>query len=301
MSANSAQAQAPRHLDATAIAVVTILCMSWGINQVAVKMALPEIPPLMQAAFRSAGALLMVMIVARIRGSQLFKSDGTLRPGVIAGILFGLEFIMIYRGLLYTTASRAVVFLYTAPFFVALGARFWLGETMSRMQWAGLAMSFAGVALAIGVPQASVTVTTLIGDVMLIGGGAAWAATTLIIKSTRLVLAPPEKSMAYQLAVSAVILTLASMFYAEQLAAVPSVAAIGWLAYQTFWVVGITYTIWFGMVRIYSANRLSSFTFMTPLFGVAAGYIFLNEPLSMVFIIAAILVLGGLILVNRPR
>jgi drug/metabolite transporter (DMT)-like permease len=301
MSANSAQAPATRHLDAAAIAVVTLLCMSWGINQVAVKLALPEIPPLMQSAFRSAGALLMVVIVARIRGSELFKSDGTLIPGVIAGVLFGIEFIMIYRGLLYTTASRAVVFLYTAPFFVALGARFWLGETMSRVQWAGLAMSFAGVALAIGVPQASVTTTTLLGDVMLIGGGAAWAATTLIIKSTRLVLVPPEKSMAYQLAVSAVILTLASVFYAERLTAVPSVAAMGWLAYQTFWVVGITYTIWFGLVRIYSTNRLSSFTFMTPLFGVAAGYIFLNEPLSMVFIVAAILVLGGLILVNKPR
>lgn len=301
MSANTAQAHEPRPLDATAIAVVMLLCLSWGLNQVAVKLALPEIPPLMQATARSLGALVMIVILARLRGVPLTKSDGTLVPGIGAGILFGMEFILIYRGLTYTTASRAVVFLYTAPFFVALGARFWLGETVSRVQWAGLAMSFLGVALAIGVPQASVDARTILGDLMLTGGGAAWAATTLLIKSTRLVFAPPEKSMGYQLAVSALILAAASFLYGERLEATPSATAIGWLAYQTFWVVGITYTIWFAMVKTYSANRLSSFTFVAPLFGVAAGHFMLDDPLSPVFIAAAVLVLGGLVLVNRPR
>lgn len=301
MSVNSAMAHAPRPLDATATAVVMLLCLSWGLNQVAVKLALPEIPPLMQAAARSLGALAMIVVVARLRGARLTASDGTLAPGIAAGVLFGLEFILIYRGLTYTTASRAVVFLYTAPFFVALGARLWLGETVSRVQWLGLALSFLGVALAIGVPQASVDARTIIGDLMLTGGGAAWAATTLLIKSTKLVHAPPEKSMAYQLAVSAVILGAASLFHGERLEAMPGATALGWLAYQTFWVVGITYTIWFALVKAYSANRLSSFTFITPLFGVAAGHYILGDPLSPVFIVAAILVLAGLVLVNRPR
>jgi drug/metabolite transporter (DMT)-like permease len=292
---------APRPLDATAIAVIVLLCMSWGLNQVAVKLALTEIPPLMQSTARSIGALVMVMAAARLRGVPMWAADGTLVPGLIAGLLFGLEFILIYRGLVFTSASRAVVFLYTAPFFVALGARFWLGETVTRLQWAGLAMSFLGVALAIGVPQASVDATIILGDLMLVGGGAAWAATTLVIKSSRLVFAPPEKSMAYQLAVSAPVLALASILLGESLTAMPGPRALGWLAYQTFWVVGITYTIWFAMVKAYSASRLSSFTFITPLFGVAAGHVILGDELSAVFLAAAVLVLGGLYLVNRPR
>ena len=78
--------------------------------------------------------------------------------------MFGVEFVLIYRGLLLTSASRAVVFLYTAPFFVALGSYQFLGERLRASQWGGLGLSFAGVALAIGVPQADVDASVLLGD-----------------------------------------------------------------------------------------------------------------------------------------
>ena len=74
-------------------------------------------------------------------------------PASSPALLFGVEFLLIYRGLLYTTASRAVLFIYLAPFFVVLGARWFLpGDRFGLMQWVGLLLSFAGMVVAFGVP-----------------------------------------------------------------------------------------------------------------------------------------------------
>ena len=140
-----------------------MLCLSWGFNQIAVKLVLPDVPPMLQALIRSVGALPVLLMIARLRGVRFFERDGTLWPGLCAGVMFGFEFVLIYRGLLLTSASRAVVFLYSAPFFVALGSYLFLGERLRASQWGGLGLSFAGVALAIGVPQANVDANVLLG------------------------------------------------------------------------------------------------------------------------------------------
>src|SRR6202051_134577 len=210
MSSKRAIPSAGRPLTPGAVALMLMLCLSWGFNQIAVKLALPDIPPMLQATIRSSGALVVLFLIARLRGVKLFERDGTLRSGLFAGLLFGLEFVMIYRGLLLTSASRAVVFLYTAPFFVALGSYQFLGERLRASQWAGLGLSFAGVALAIGVPQADVDANVLLGDLLIVAGGALWAATTLLVKATALLRAPAEKGMGYQVALSIPILGLAA-------------------------------------------------------------------------------------------
>jgi len=186
---------AERSLSPRAVALMLMLCLSWGFNQIAVKLALPDIPPLVQGTIRSIGALPVLLLIAHFRGQKIFTRDGTLRAGLLSGLLFGVEFALIYRGLLLTSASRAVVFLYTAPFFVALGSYWFLGERLRASQWAGLALSFAGVALAIGVPQANVDADVLWGDILIVGGAALWAATTLLVKTTALGHAPPEKTL----------------------------------------------------------------------------------------------------------
>src|SRR3954453_2244880 len=166
---------AGRALSPGAVALMLVLCLSWGFNQVAVKLALPDIPPMLQATIRSAGALAVLFLIAWIRGVKMFERDGTLRAGLLAGVLFGIEFVLIYRGLLLTSASRAVVFLYTAPFFVALGSYIFLGERLRAAQWGGLGLSFAGVAVAIGVPQPDVDSNVLFGDLLIVAGGSLWA------------------------------------------------------------------------------------------------------------------------------
>jgi drug/metabolite transporter (DMT)-like permease len=289
-----------RPLSPRAVALMLVLCGSWAFNQIAVKLALPDIPPMLQATIRSTLALPVLLLVGHLRGVKMFERDGTLGPGLLAGLIFGLEFVLIFQGLLYTSASRAVVFLYTAPFFVALGSYRFLGERLRGVQWAGLALSFFGVALAIGVPQADVDGKVLLGDLMIVGGGALWAATTIIAKGTNLRFAAPEKVLSYQVAVSIPVLGLAAWFTGERLTDAPGPLALSLMAYQAIWVVGTTFTLWFALVKAYSASKLSAFTFITPLFGVIASYFIMHDALTAVFGAAAVLVIAGLFLVNRP-
>src|ERR1700733_8093838 len=283
MSSDEMNPSAGRPLPPAAVAWMLMLCLSWGFNQIAVKLALPDIPPLLQATIRSAGALPVLLFIGYLRGVKFFERDGTLGAGLFAGILFGLEFVLIFRGLLLTSASRAVVFLYTSPFFVALGSYQVLGERLRASQWGGLGLSFAGVALAIGVPQANVDANVLLGDLLIVGGGALWAATTLVVKATPLLRAPPEKALGYQVALSIPILGLAAWISGETLTRVPGPLALSLMAYQAFWVVGLTFLLWFGLVKTYSASKLSAFTFITPLFGVVASYFILHDTLTPVF------------------
>lgn len=300
MSSNRVISSGGRPLTPGAVALMLMLCLSWGFNQIAVKLALPDIPPMLQATIRSSGALIVLLLIARLRGVKMFERDGTLRAGLCAGVIFGVEFVLIYRGLLLTTASRAVVFLYTAPFFVAFGSYLFLGERLRASQWGGLALCFAGVALAIGVPQADVDAKVLLGDLLVIGGGALWATTTLIVKTTALLKAPAEKGLGYQVAISIPILGLAAWFYGETLTRVPGPLALSLMVYQAVWVVGLTFLIWFALVKTYSASKLSAFTFITPLFGVVASYFIMHDALTLAFGAAALLVVAGLYLVNRP-
>src|SRR5882757_2784045 len=246
MSSNPVISSAGRALTPGAVALMLMLCVSWGFNQIAVKLVLPDVPPMLQALIRSFGALPVLLIIGWFRGVKFFERDGTLWPGVIAGLIFGIEFVLIYRGLLLTSASRAVVFLYVAPFFVALGSYVFLGERLRATQWGGLGLSFAGVALAIGVPQANVDTNVLIGDLLIVAGGALWAATTLLVKATPLLLAPPEKALGYQVALSIPILGFAAWISGETITRVPGPLALSLMAYQAFWVVGLTFLLWVG-------------------------------------------------------
>jgi drug/metabolite transporter (DMT)-like permease len=136
---------------------------------------------------------------------------------------------------------------------------------------------------------------------MMVGAALFWAATTLTIKASPLTQTSAEKVMLYQLVVSAPIMAAAALVVGERMTHVPSALALGSLVYQTVWVVSVTFVVWFALIARYSASRLSAFTFLTPLFGVAAGHLVLNEPVTPAFAAAVALVATGLVLVNRAR
>jgi len=293
---------ATRPLELSASVLVIFLCLCWGFNQVAVKLAIADIPPLTQAWIRSAFAALIIWVYARARGISLDFRGETLKPGLLAGFLFGLEFVFIYPALMFTTASRASLFIYVAPFVVVLGSHFLVPNDRFRWsQWAGLLMSFAGLVLAFGLPTPSANANQLLGDSLALAGGIAWGLTTLVVKATSLARAAPEKTLQYQLVVSVPMLAVAAWLLGETMTKMPGALALTSLIYQSVWVVSLTFLLWFMMVAKYSASRLSAFTFLTPLFGVFAGHLVLGDPITPAFAGAVALVIGGLILVNRPR
>jgi len=287
--------------DALAVSMMVVLCMCWGFQQITIKVAAAGVSPIMQAGLRSIIATVLLLAWAQLRRVPLFGRDGTLAGGVAAGALFAAEFVFIYAGLAYTTASRMVVFIYLAPCLTALGLQWFVpGERLNAGQWTGVALAFLGVALAFADGFSTAAGLTLIGDAFGVIGAALWAATTVLIRSTRLTSASASKTLFYQLGISALVLPLASIAAGESgvSALTPMVAAC--LIYQGLIVAFASYLAWFWLLTRYLAGRLAVFSFLTPLFGVAFGVIFLAEPLSAAFIGAALLVGAGIVLVNRP-
>lgn len=230
----------------------------------------------------------------------LFRPQGVILPGVALGFLFASEFVALFLGLRWTSASHAVLFLYTAPFFLALALPFFApGERLSQLQWMGLGLSFCGVAFALRVSN-DLSPEVFFGDLLCLGAGGLWAATTVLMKTTELKKTPALTVMLYQVCVSTVVLGALALARGEQIA--PSISLASWasLAFQSFWVVSVTYLIWFWMVGRYRAAELSSFTFLSPLIGVFAGALILGDPLTPNFLLAAALVAAGLLLVNWP-
>ena len=289
-------------LDFTAMAVLVVLCVSWGLQQVAIKVAIRGIPPLMQSGIRSVGATILIWIWMTVRREPLLERDGTLWWGIAAGLLFAGEFILIYWGLEYTNASRAVIFLYMSPFVVALGAQLFIpGEHLRMIQVLGLCCAFVGIVVAFEESLKFPTRRMLIGDSMLAGAAILWGATTVMIKACPLSRIKPSKTLLYQLAVSAVVLPLGSLIKGEPgiFLMTPLIAAS--LVYQTVWVAFVTYLAWFWLIRHYPPSRLASFTFLTPLFGVLAGGLLLSEPITGGLLLALVMVGVGIYLVNRPN
>jgi drug/metabolite transporter (DMT)-like permease len=292
---------ATRHATLTPSALALLLgcCALWGLNQVAAKLALSEIGPLWQAGLRSALAALLVLAWARLKGIPLFERDGSLPGGLLAGGLFAAEFACIFAGLQHTGASRMVVFIYLAPFIVAGGMPYIAhSERLSPRQTAGLVLAFGGVALAFsegfGTGRQS-----LWGDALGLLAAVFWAGTTLSIRATRLASVSAEKTLLYQLGVSALLLCAGALWMGEALPLHWSLRLTGLFGFQAVVVTFASYLVWFWLVRHYAATTLSAFTLSTPLFGLLAGVALLGEQPTPRLGLALLALAAGMALVHK--
>ena len=281
-----------------AFGLMVLLCAIWGLQQVAMKLATAEISPILQAGLRSGFGAVLVYVWARWRGIGLFARDQSLRPGLLAGLLFGLEFVFIFVGVERTTVSRMVVFLYTAPCFTVLGLHFFVpGERMGWRQGAGVLLAFAGLILAFIDKAAG---GSLLGDAFGVLAALFWAATTVLIRATALAKVTATKVLLYQLVVSAAVMFPLSWLVGERGIGVLSAPTLWAMAYQIVIVAFISYLAWFWLLTRYLAGRLLVFSFLTPLFGVWFGMLLMNDQPSLHFFAAAAMVVGGIVLVNLP-
>ncbi len=276
-------------------------CLFWGLQQLLIKTIVGEVPPLWQATLRFVGATALLWLWCVARGIRLFDKDGTLPAGLFAGALFAGEFACIYLGLRDTAASRLTVFLYTSPFVVALLLpRFVPSEKLRPVQWAGLVLAFAGVALAFSEGFTGPgTAHQLRGDLLALAAGTLWGLTTLVIRSTKMATAAAEKTLFYQVAVTSLLAPLLSLALGERWSFSYSTWAWTSLALQTVIGAFASYLAWMWMLRHYPATKLSSFTFLTPLFALVLGVVWLGEHLTAQLIVALTGVAVGIVLVNR--
>ncbi len=276
-------------------------CILWGLQQVVVKATLPVLPPFLQGAARSTIAAALVWLWSTARGVALFERDGSLLPGLTAGVLFAFEFLCIYAALPLTDASRVSVFVYMAPFVVAaLLPRFVPTERLSALQTIGMVSAFVALAYAFQEGFVSPRKMQATGDGLSIAAALLWGMTTLVIRTTRLASVAPEKTLLYQLGMAAVVSYVAARLAGERWPA-DGLPAWAWssLAFQSVVVAFASYLTWFWLLRHYPATRLSAFSFLTPVFGLLFAALALGETISGRLIVAMICIAGGIVLVNR--
>ena len=275
-------------------------CIFWGWQQVLVKATLPLIPPVIQVGVRFVLATLVLMLWCRFRKIDLWGSDGTLAAGLLVGGLFALEFTCLYIGLVHTSASRLTVFLYTAPFVVALVLpRFVASETLKPVQWLGLGCAFVAVVFAMMDNFAG---GSWLGDGLALAAGFFWGLTTVAIRATKLGGIRAEKLLFYQLAISSLVLVVLAPLLGESWSdTLPRMNAFAWSSLIVQAVVGAfaSYLTWMWLLGHYPATKLSSFVFLTPVFTLVFAAMWLGEPITIRLVAALVLVGVGIVLVNR--
>ena len=292
-----------RATDAFALQVMLGLCLIWGVQQVVIKTAAPDIAPVMQAAARSGIAALLVGLLICWKGGWSQVPD-TWRGGLLAGSLFGLEFFFIAQGLQLTSAAHMSVFLYTAPIFTALGINWLLpSERLRPLQWLGIFLAFLGIAFSFagGISFADMDRNILLGDAYGILAGMAWGATTVVVRGSRLSEAPVTLTLFYQLIVGFVGLLVIAAASGQISHVSLTGVAVASVLFQGLVVSFFSYLVWFWLLKRYMASNLAVFSFMTPLFGVTFGVLMLGEPLSFNFVVGALPVLFGITFVSAEQ
>lgn len=288
-------------LDTKASAIMFVLCMLWGLQQVVLKWAASDISALMQIALRSALSAIMVYPLIQQSVRRQLLSTRYLPAGLLVGILFATEFHLIGEALRYTSASHTIVLLYTAPIFVALGLHWKLpAERLSRVQWGGIFVAFSGIVVSFLLrPQTSSTLQTdaLWGDFLALLGGIFWAATTVSVRLSRLAEAPATQTLFYQLLMGGILL-LPLAFFSGQATIQWTTLSISSLIFHTMLISFASYLIWFWMLKHYLASRLGVFSFLTPVFGMLFGVLILDEQIELNFIVGTCMVMLGVILVS---
>lgn len=289
-------------LDQTASSLMIVLCMVWGLQQVILQMAASDISPLMQIALRSGlAALLLLPLVLLDQKSQLMNPKNV-KAGALVAVLFSLEFFLLAQALQLTSASHAVVLLYTAPIFVALGLHWKLpSERLTLLQWTGIGIAFIGIVVTFIRPQ-QIGVNTfqqqmLWGDLYALAAAIAWAATTVTVRLSSLAQAAVTQTLFYQLAGSFILL-LGLAFFMGQAVVQWTPLVMGSLAFHTLIVSFASFLAWFWLLRNYLASRLGVFSFLTPLFGIIFGVWLLDENIEANFIFGTALVLLGILVVS---
>ena len=287
-------------LPRSAVFLMLLLCCVWGGNMAAIKIGSRWLAPAFGAGVRSLVAAFLLFVWMRIKGVPVFPNRSLALHGIVAGLLFGIEFGFIFLGLQYTLASRAYVYIYTHPFFVALGAHFiFSNDRLNRHKVLGLSLAFGGVALLFADNWGTTSTEMLRGDIMLLLGGFFWGCTTLYIKKFIAGRAVALQTLFYQLAFSVpVLFGLSFLMEPNPIAAFQLYPALA-IAYQCVLVAFISYLAWFDLMGKHPVSLLAAFTFFAPVLGVfISGVFILGEPLSANFFVALALVATGMVMVN---
>lgn len=287
-------------LDLFAFGCMVLFCTVMASQQVILKAVAEDIAPVFQIALRYGIAVMLLMLLIRTKRSQIGLTSENRLPALWIGVLFTLEFLFLGEALRYTSASHTIVLLYTSPIFAAIGLHIKIpNERMNSVQWFGIVLAFGGTALAFlgGDEDIKLNAAIFWGDLLALLGGAAWGATTVVVRTTGLAALPAKQVLFYQLIIGFIALTLWSI-WTEQTDIQLTSSVIASLAFHGVGVAFLAFLLWFWLLTHYKASQLGILSFMTPVLGVLLGGWWLDEKIEPNFIVGAGLIVAGILLVS---
>jgi drug/metabolite transporter (DMT)-like permease len=289
------------HLDLKGFLILLCLTMLWGLNYTAVKVSNLGFAPIFNAFLRSSIASAFGIVYCLSIKEPLFHRDIRLFHGCIVGLLFGLEFVCIYLGLLYTDSARAGILINCSPFIVAIGAYLFLRERLNITKVTGLVLAFIGLYSVFQGKPRTWSTSMLFGDLLEITAAILWGATTVYIKKYLAERVHPIHTFLYQLVFSIPVIFICLLFLEPKWVLNVSVSTVLALLYASVVVAFASYLMWFKLIHTYPVSELAVFTFLTPVFGVVCGAIFLGEQLTTGLIVGLLLVSGGIYVTNYRK
>jgi drug/metabolite transporter (DMT)-like permease len=288
-------------IDAGGFAIMFVLTLLWGFNYATIKYSTIGLSPIFTSFLRSVIASALGVIYCLVIKEPLFHRDIRLFHGFVVGLVFGLEFVCLYLGMLYTSAARAAVFVYLSPFVVTIGAHWFLGERLDLVKGISLILAFFGVYLVFQGKPAFHSQTMWVGDVLEIVAAVFWGLATLYIKKYLAQRVHPIHTFLYQLVFSIPIIFVCAWIVEPVWVKGIDNLVIASVFYQSVIVAFASYLVWFKMIHTYPVGRLSVFTFLAPIFGVLSGIIFLGEQATAGLLIGLACVCVGIYGTNYTR
>ncbi|MFN3954711.1 MAG: DMT family transporter [Pararhodobacter sp.] len=299
MSAPSPQR---RPLDMPGFWLLFGLALLFGANNLLIKLGNDGLQPVFFAAVRSLVAGAALMIWMRCRGVA-FRFD-LWRAGLLIGAAFGAEFFFLFIALDNTTVVRASVIFYAMPLWLAVMAHFLFpGERLTPLRATGFALGFAAVVITLaGQVTGDAGGGSLKGDLAALAAGLCWALIVVCARLTPLQHSAPETQLFWQLLVSAPILLALAPLYGGDWVRDFDGFQLALFLVHALGVVAAGYVAWFWLLLRYPASSVASFSFLTPILSALLGWLVLDEPVSAMIPVALVLLVSGLVLINRrPR
>jgi drug/metabolite transporter (DMT)-like permease len=308
----------PRLRFAPIDALLLLMTLIWGTNYSIVKHAFAEIDPqAFNAARMVLASLAFLAIIVVVRG----RAAGGRLPDALAGVLhspapltrhdwlglaalgvFGHGFyqFLFIGGLALTSVATSSLMLAATPVVIALMSAAIGEDRVSRLHWAGAALSVAGIYGVVG-HAAPGERTSLAGELMMLGAVCCWALYTLGARRLMVRHSP--------LGVTGVSMAIGTTLYVP--AVLPHVRAVSWtslgagtwlaIVYSGLFALGVAYTIWYAAVRQIGSARTSVYSNVVPLVAMATAVIFLHEPLTLLKVAGAGAVVAGVALTRAGR
>jgi drug/metabolite transporter (DMT)-like permease len=288
-------------VDLKGFLVMVLLTFLWGLNYPAVKIANVGFSPVFNSFLRSLIASVCGILYCLAIREPLFHRDRRLFHGFMVGLLFGLEFVCIYWGLLYTDAARAVILVNISPFVVVLGAFAFLHERLTYGKVFGLVLAFIGIYLVFWGKPRNWSTGMFYGDLLEILAAIIWGITTLYIKKYLAETVQPIHTFLYQLVFSVPVLIVCAWVLEPKWILDVNTSAVTALLYSSVIVAFASYLAWFKLIHTYPVSQLAVFTFLSPFFGVISGFVILGEQLTAGLILGLAFVSAGIYLANYQK